>query len=166
MLLKVAPSTNTPQTKSKIVLQKQLIKCFLKDLFLDFVEDEPLFVLHTLGICQTDLQTHHIPCTVLLCKLHIRLLLLFHYDIYILPFFQNSSFRHFPRKKLIVRSGACLWDFAVPLPDCANVIVAELPETDMAQRIARQAACDLQGYRGEQWYAFLPAGSGKTLQSE
>ena len=39
--------------------------------------------------------------------------------------------------------------------------MAELPEESIARRIAEQTGCRLQCYRGEKWYAFLPAGSGK-----
>ena len=44
----------------------------------------------------------------------------------------------------------------------ANKIVAELPDDSMPMKIAEQAGCKLQCYRGERWYSFLPAGSGKT----
>lgn len=53
-------------------------------------------------------------------------------------------------------------DYATPLEVCANKIVAELPEERIARRIAEQAGCRLQCYRGEKWYAFMPAGAGKT----
>ena len=53
-------------------------------------------------------------------------------------------------------------DYASPLEACANKIVAELPEERIARRIAEQAGCRLQCYRGEKWYAFMPAGAGKT----
>ena len=53
-------------------------------------------------------------------------------------------------------------DYASPLEACANKIVAELPEESIARRIADRVQCKLQGYRGEKWYAFMPAGAGKT----
>ncbi len=53
-------------------------------------------------------------------------------------------------------------DYSSPLDVRANKIVAELPDERIAGRIADQVNCKLQGYRGERWYAFLPAGSGKT----
>ena len=53
-------------------------------------------------------------------------------------------------------------DYAAPLDVQANKIVAELPEESLAAGIAAQVNCRLQGYRGEKWYAFIPAGSGKT----
>ena len=53
-------------------------------------------------------------------------------------------------------------DYAGPLEVQANKIVAELPEEQIARQIALGANCKLQCYRGEKWYAFMPAGSGKT----
>ena len=44
----------------------------------------------------------------------------------------------------------------------ANKIVAELPDDSIALKIAEETGCKLQCYRGEHWYSFLPAGSGKT----
>ena len=52
-------------------------------------------------------------------------------------------------------------DYESPLEVRSNRIVAELPEESIARRIAEQTDCRLQCYRGEKWYAFLPAGSGK-----
>ncbi len=52
-------------------------------------------------------------------------------------------------------------DYESPLEVRSNKIVAELPEENIARRIAEQTGCRLQCYRGEKWYAFLPAGSGK-----
>ena len=52
-------------------------------------------------------------------------------------------------------------DYESPLEVRSNKIVAELPEESIARRIAEQTDCRLQCYRGEKWYAFLPAGSGK-----
>ena len=53
-------------------------------------------------------------------------------------------------------------EYDSPLEVRANKIVAELPEEGIARRIAEQAQCKLQCYRGEKWYAFMPAGAGKT----
>ena len=52
-------------------------------------------------------------------------------------------------------------DYESPLEVRSNKIVAELPEESIARQIAEQTGCRLQCYRGEKWYAFLPAGSGK-----
>lgn len=54
-------------------------------------------------------------------------------------------------------------EYEVPLEGCANKIVAELPNEELAQRIATKHACKLQCYRGENWYAFLPEGAGKVM---
>ena len=53
-------------------------------------------------------------------------------------------------------------DYAFPLDIRANKIVADLPEERIAKEIAEMVHCKLQCYRGEKWYAFMPAGSGKT----
>ena len=53
-------------------------------------------------------------------------------------------------------------DYSSPLDVQANKIVAELPEESVAGEIAAKMNCKLQCYRGEKWYAFMPAGSGKT----
>ena len=53
-------------------------------------------------------------------------------------------------------------DYSSPLDVQANKIVAGLPDESVARRIAEGMNCRLQCYRGEKWYAFLPAGSGKT----
>ena len=53
-------------------------------------------------------------------------------------------------------------EYDSPLEVRANKIVAELPEEGIARRIAEQAQCKLQCYRGEKWYAFMPSGAGKT----
>ena len=53
-------------------------------------------------------------------------------------------------------------DYSSPLDMPANKIVAEMPEESAAGEIAAKANCKLQCYRGEKWYAFMPAGSGKT----
>ena len=52
-------------------------------------------------------------------------------------------------------------DYSSCLNVRANKIVAELPDDSIAVKIADQAGCRLQCYRGERWYSFLPAGSGK-----
>ena len=57
---------------------------------------------------------------------------------------------------------AVYFDYSSPLDVQANKIVAELPEESAAREIAAKANCKLQCYRGEKWYAFMPAGSGKT----
>ncbi len=56
---------------------------------------------------------------------------------------------------------AVFCDYSAPLEVGANKIVAELPDERTAEQIADQVKCKLQGYRGEKWYAFMPAGSGK-----
>ena len=53
-------------------------------------------------------------------------------------------------------------DYSSPLDVQANKIVAELPDESVAREIAAKTNCKLQCYRGEKWYAFMPAGSGKT----
>ena len=53
-------------------------------------------------------------------------------------------------------------DYSSPLDVRANKIVAELPDESVARDIASKAGCELQCYRGERWYAFLPEGSGKV----
>ena len=52
-------------------------------------------------------------------------------------------------------------EYNEPIKCKANKIVAELPEESIAKKIADEAGCKLQCYRGEKWYAFLPMGSGK-----
>lgn len=68
--------------------------------------------------------------------------------------------RHISESEKLHKAVYC--DYASPLEACANKIVAELPEEGIARRIAEQAGCKLQCYRGERWYAFMPAGAGKT----
>lgn len=68
--------------------------------------------------------------------------------------------RHISESEKLHKAVYC--DYAAPLEIRANKIVAELPEERIARRIAEEANCKLQCYRGERWYAFLPAGSGKT----
>ena len=53
-------------------------------------------------------------------------------------------------------------DYSSPLDVQANKIVAELPDESAAREIAAGTNCRLQCYRGEKWYAFMPAASGKT----
>ena len=57
-------------------------------------------------------------------------------------------------------------DYSSELNVKANKIVAELPDDTVARKIAEQAGCKLQCYRGERWYSFLPQGSGKTAAIE
>ena len=52
-------------------------------------------------------------------------------------------------------------DYSSPLHIHANKIVAELPDEGIAKRIAGVTNCQLQCYRGEKWYAFIPKGAGK-----
>jgi hypothetical protein len=54
-------------------------------------------------------------------------------------------------------------DYSDPLEVRANKIVAELQEEETARKIAEKTNCRLQCYRGEKWYAFLPADTGKTV---
>ena len=53
-------------------------------------------------------------------------------------------------------------DYSSPLDVQANKIVAELPDESVAREIAAKTNSKLQCYRGEKWYAFMPAASGKT----
>lgn len=68
--------------------------------------------------------------------------------------------RHISESSKLYKAVFCEYD--VPLEVCANKIVAELPDEGIARRIAERVQCKLQCYRGEKWYAFMPAGSGKT----
>ena len=52
-------------------------------------------------------------------------------------------------------------DYSEPLTCQINKIVAELADGETAAEIAEKNHCRLQGSRGENWYAFLPEGSGK-----
>ena len=52
-------------------------------------------------------------------------------------------------------------DYGKPLSCEVNKIVAELSDGEIAAEIANKNHCRLQGYRGENWYAFLPVKSGK-----
>lgn len=56
---------------------------------------------------------------------------------------------------------AIFYDYKEPLSCQVNKIVAELSDGGTAAEIARKNHCRLQGYRGENWYAFLPEESGK-----
>ena len=53
-------------------------------------------------------------------------------------------------------------DYSSDLNVRANKIVAELQDENIARTISEQTGCRLQCYRGENWYSFLPEGSGKT----
>ena len=57
-------------------------------------------------------------------------------------------------------------DFAQPFEIRANKIAALLDSDLTAQRIADTVGCRLQGYRGENWYSFMPQGTGKTAAIE
>ena len=72
--------------------------------------------------------------------------------------FWNS--RHIAESEKLHKAVYC--DYASPLDVPANKIVAELPDEAAAREIAAGARCKLQCYRGEKWYAFMPAASGKT----
>lgn len=56
---------------------------------------------------------------------------------------------------------AVYYDYSKPLFCQVNKIVAELSDSGIAAKIAEKNKCRLQCYRGENWYAFLPQGSGK-----
>lgn len=56
---------------------------------------------------------------------------------------------------------AVYYDYSKPLTCPVNKIVAELSDSGIAAKIAEKNRCCLQCYRGENWYAFLPEGSGK-----
>ena len=53
-------------------------------------------------------------------------------------------------------------DYSKPLCCQINKIAAELPDRETAIGIARKNHCRLQGYRGENMYAFMAENSGKT----
>ena len=57
---------------------------------------------------------------------------------------------------------AVFCDYTSDLNVQANKIVAELPNETLARKISEKLRCKLQCYRGENWYAFLPEGSGKV----
>ena len=68
--------------------------------------------------------------------------------------------RHISRSEKLHKAVYC--DYSSPLDVQANKIVAELPDESVAGEIAAKTNCRLQCYRGERWYAFMPAASGKT----
>ena len=72
--------------------------------------------------------------------------------------FWNS--RHISESEKLHKAVYC--DYSSPLDVQANKIVAELPDESVAGEIAAKTNCKLQCYRGEKWYAFMPAASGKT----
>ena len=72
--------------------------------------------------------------------------------------------RHISESAKLYKAVYC--DYASRLDVHANKIVAELPEERIARRIAEQADCKLQCYRGEKWYAFMPKDSGKIRAIE
>ena len=72
--------------------------------------------------------------------------------------FWNS--RHISESEKLHKAVYC--DYSSPLDVQANKIVAELPDESAARDIAAKTNCRLQCYRGEKWYAFMPAASGKT----
>lgn len=52
-------------------------------------------------------------------------------------------------------------DYSMPLIECAYKIVAELPEKEMAERIADKYCCNMITYRGENRYGFIQKNAGK-----
>ena len=68
--------------------------------------------------------------------------------------------RHISESEKLHRAVYC--DYSSSLDVQANKIVAELPNESVAREIAAKTHCKLQCYRGEKWYAFMPAASGKT----
>ena len=68
--------------------------------------------------------------------------------------------RHISESEKLHKAVFC--DYSSPLKEQANKIVAGLPEESVAREIAAKTRCKLQCYRGENWYAFMPADSGKT----
>lgn len=56
---------------------------------------------------------------------------------------------------------AVFHDYSKPLSIPANKILAELSDSNIAERIAANNHCRLQCYRGENLYSFLPEKSGK-----
>ena len=68
--------------------------------------------------------------------------------------------RHISESEKLHKAVYC--DYSSPLDVQANKIVAELPDESVAREIAARTNCKLQCYRGEKWYAFMPAASGKT----
>ena len=72
--------------------------------------------------------------------------------------------KHIVESEKLHKAIYCEYD--KPLTIRGNKIVAELPDESIARTIAERASCKLQCYRGENWYAFLPLGSGKTFAVE
>lgn len=68
--------------------------------------------------------------------------------------------RHISESEKLHKAVYC--DYSSPLDVQANKIVAELPDESVAREIAAKTNSKLQCYRGEKWYAFMPAASGKT----
>ena len=68
--------------------------------------------------------------------------------------------RHISESEKLHKAVYC--EYSSPLDVQANKIVAELPDESVAREIAAKTKCKLQCYRGEKWYAFMPAASGKT----
>ena len=68
--------------------------------------------------------------------------------------------RHISESEKLHKAVYC--DYSSPPDIQANKIVAELPDESVAREIAAKTNCKLQCYRGEKWYAFMPAESGKT----
>lgn len=60
------------------------------------------------------------------------------------------------------RHKAVYHDYRKPLTCPTNKIVAELPAYEIAEQIANKNLCQLQSYRGENWYAFMPQDAGKV----
>ena len=71
--------------------------------------------------------------------------------------FWNSH--HISESEKLYKAVFC--DYEKPLSGPVNKIVAELLDSRVAVEIADRNHCRLQGYRGEDWYAFLPEKSGK-----
>ena len=67
--------------------------------------------------------------------------------------------KHIAESSKLYKAVYC--EFDKPLECRANKIVATLENEAVAQMIADKAHCKLQTFRGENWYAFLPLGSGK-----
>lgn len=72
--------------------------------------------------------------------------------------------KHIDKSEKLHKAIYCEYDR--PLNIRGNKIVAELPDEKIARSIAEKVGCKLQCYRGENWYAFLPSGSGKTVAVE
>ena len=68
--------------------------------------------------------------------------------------------KHISESKNLYKAQYC--DYKAPINCEANKIVADLPNEEIAIRIAETIGCKLQSYRGEKWYGFLPKKAGKT----